>query len=52
LVSERLKRIFGAEKIALYLFWFCGERCARHNQVVHLSLIETGTLLFESNERK
>ena len=44
--------IFGSQKIALYLFWFGGERSAWHDQVVHFPLGKTGTLLFERDEGK
>ena len=44
--------MFREQEIALDCFRLHGKRSARHNQVVHLSLIEARAFLFERNERK
>src|ERR1017187_7166753 len=44
--------MFRKQKVALHLFRLRRERSARNNQVVHRSLIEARTSLFERNERE
>jgi hypothetical protein len=51
-MSGRLDLMLRELKITLHFFRLCRERRAWHDQIVHLSLIEAGALLFERNERK
>jgi hypothetical protein len=46
-MSGRLDLMLRELKVSLHCFRLCRERRAWHDQIVHLSLIEAGALLFE-----
>ena len=52
LMSGRLDLMLRELRLPCICFRLCRERRAWHDQIVHLSLIEAGALLFERNERK
>jgi hypothetical protein len=52
LVFSRLRSLFREEEIAMDLFRVCAWRNTRYNEVIHLSLIETGTFFVQRYEGK